>query len=456
MRKNTQKQMPLTITSIDHPHAVELEGISQILDANPIIYDWVLQDLTRDVMRTDTGAEGMSAEQVLRAAIIKQMETYSYEDLAFHLLDSVCYRGFCRIGIADKGFQKSALCNNIKAISSETWEAINRILVAYGQDKEIEKGKEVRTDCTVVSSNIHGPTDSSLLWDSVRVLTRMLGRINERLDDLYIPFSDHTKRAKRRMLGVMNAKNKKARKKPYIDLLKVTHQTVNYARKAVSMLESFPFKYPSLTETAQSMAEELKEIIHLTHRVIEQTTRRVIHDESVPASEKVVSIFEPHTDIIVKDRRDTFYGHKICLTGGKSNLITDCLILDGNPADTELTDQMLDRHKEIYGHYPLKVALDGGFASKANLKSAKGKGIKDVCFAKKRGLEEEEMCRSSWVYKRLRRFRAGIESGISWLKRCFGLDRCTWKSLQSFHSYVWASVVSANLLTLARCQMESS
>ena len=456
MRKNTQKQMPLTITSIDHPHAVELEGISQILDANPIIYDWVLQDLTRDVMRTDTGAEGMSAEQVLRAAIIKQMETYSYEDLAFHLLDSVCYRGFCRIGIADKGFQKSALCNNIKAISSETWESINRILVAYGQDKEIEKGKEARTDCTVVSSNIHDPTDSSLLWDSVRVLTRMLGRINERLDDLHIPFSDHTKRAKRRMLGVMNAKNKKARKKPYLDLLKVTHRTVNYARKAVSMLERFPFKYSSLTETAQSMAEELKEIIHLAHRVIEQTTRRVIHGESVPASEKVVSIFEPHTDIIVKDRRDTFYGHKICLTGGPSNLITDCLILNGNPADTELTGHMLDRHKEIYGHYPLKVALDGGFASKANLKSAKGKGIKDVCFAKKRGLEEQEMCRSSWVYKRLRRFRAGIESSISWLKRCFGLDRCTWKSLQSFHSYVWASVVSANLLTLARCEIEST
>jgi IS5 family transposase len=99
MRKKTQKQMPLLITSIDHPHATELEGISQILDANPIIYDWVLQDLTRDTVRTDTGAEGMSAEQVLRAAIIKQMESYSYEDLAFHLLDSVCYRGFCRIGI---------------------------------------------------------------------------------------------------------------------------------------------------------------------------------------------------------------------------------------------------------------------------------------------------------------------------------------------------------------------
>ena len=456
MRKNTQKQMPLMITRIDHPHAVELEGISQILDANPIMYEWVLQDLTRKVKRTDTGAEGMSAEQVLRAAIIKQMEGYSYEDLAFHLLDSVCYRGFCRIGIADKGFQKSALCNNIKAISSQSWEAINRILVAYGQEKRIEKGKEARTDCTVVSSTIHEPTDSRLLWDAVRVLTRILGRITERFDEVHIPFSDHTKRAKRRMLAVMNAKSKKARKKQYIDLLKVTHKTVNYARKAVSVLESSPSKNCTLLETAHGMTQELKEIIHLTHRVIDQTTRRVIHGESVPACEKIVSLFEPHTDIIVKDRRDTFYGHKICLTGGKSNLITDCLILDGNPADSELTSQMLDRHKEIYGHYPLKVALDGGFASKENLKSAKGKGVKDVCFAKKRGLEEQEMCRSSWVYKRLRGFRAGIESGISWLKRCFGLYRCTWKSLRSFHSYVWASVVSANLLTLARCQIESS
>ena len=182
-------------------------------------------------------------------------------------------------------------------------------------------------------------------------------------------------------------------------------------------------------------------------------TRRIIHGESVPASEKIVSIFEPHTDIIKKDRRETFYGHKVCLSGGASNLITDCLILDGNPADTDLTIQMLDRHKEIYGYYPLKTALDGGFASKENLKSAKGKGIKDVCFAKKRGLKEEDMCRSSWVYKRLRRIRAGIESGISWLKRCFGFSRCTWKTLSSFKSYVWASIVSANLLTLARSEV---
>jgi IS5 family transposase len=450
MRKKNQKQMPLMIKSIDHPHAEDLKSISQILDGHPIINEMVLQDLTRNVVNRDSGAQGMSAEQILRAAIIKQMEGFSYEDLAFHLLDSVCYRSFCRIGFADKGFRKSALCHNIKAISPPTWEDINHILVEYGQKEKIEKGRESRTDCTVVDSDIHDPTDSSLLWDSVRVLTRRLGQINERFDNLNIPFSDHTKRAKRRMLAVMNAKTNKAREKSYLDLLKVTHKTVNYALNAVFLLESSPFENTVLLDTAQSIAEELKEIIRLTQQIIDQTTRRVIHGESVHASEKIVSIFEPHTDIIKKDNRDTFYGHKICLSSGKSNLITDCLILDGNPADTDLADQMLDRHKEIYGYYPLKVAFDGGFASKDNLESAKLKGIKDVCFAKKRGLAEEDMCRSAWVYKRLRRFRAGIESGISWLKRCFGLDRCTWKSLRSFHSYVWASIVSANLLTLAR------
>ncbi len=450
MRKKNQKQMPLVSTGVEHPHAIELDGISKILDENAIINEMVLQDLTHGVENRNSGAEGMSAEQVVRAAIIKQMEDFSYEDLAFHIIDSRCYRKFCRIGITQKGFQKSALNSNIKAMSPQTWEAINQIIVTYGEDKKIEKGREARIDCTVVSSNIHEPTDSSLLWDSVRVLTRMLGQINERFDEINILFSNHTKRAKRRMMSVLNAKTKKARNKHYEDLLKVTKKTVKYSETAVSSLQTFPFKHPSLTLTAQAIAEELKGVIELTYKVIDQTTRRIIHDESVAACDKIFSIFEPHTDIIKKDSRDTFYGHKVCLSGGSSNLITDCLIVDGNPADSTLTDQMLDRQAQIYGRYPLKVALDGGFASKNNLKSAKAKGIKDVCFAKKRGIEVEDMCRSEYVYKRLRRFRAGIESGISWLKRCFGFARCTWKTLRSFKSYVWASIVSANLLTLAR------
>jgi IS5 family transposase len=381
------------------------------------------------------------------------MEDYSYDELAFHVIDSSCYRSFCRIGIAHKGFKKSALCHTIKALSPATWEAINRILMAYAKEKKIEKGREVRIDSTVVSSNIHTPSDSRLLWDAVRVLTRTLSQAKSQVQGFDIPFTDHTKRAKRRMIAVMNAREKNSRRRHYLDLLNVTRKSLGYAQRAVAFLTGYLSEDPTQMVLAQKIAEELATYTELTARVIDQTERRVIHGESVPASEKIVSLFEPHTDIIVKDHPDTFYSHKLCLTGGASNLITDCVICEGNPADATLTDQLCDRQRDLYGHYPLKVALDGGFASKENLTSAKSKHIKDVCFAKKRGIEVQEMCRSPWVYRRLQRFRAGVESGISWLKRCFGLCRCTWRGLQSFKSYVWASIVSANLLTLARKEM---
>jgi len=132
------------INDIDHPRAAELQGISEILDNSPIIYKVVLQDLGAEVKDRDGGADGMGAEQVLRSAIIKQREGYSYEEFAFHIVDSRCYRSFCRIGITHKGFKKSALCKNIQAISPETWEPINRVLVAYGQEKGIEKGRKCR------------------------------------------------------------------------------------------------------------------------------------------------------------------------------------------------------------------------------------------------------------------------------------------------------------------------
>jgi len=448
MRKKSKKQMPLMPEASDHPQAVELENISRILDANPTICDLAMQDLSEVGQKASrSGARGMTADQVVRAAIVKQMLNFTYKELAFHIVDSNSLRRFMRIGIADKGFKKSVLNKNVKALSPQTWEAINAQLVQYADDEKIEKGRQVRIDCTVVESNIHEPTDSSLLWDSVRVLTRLLYRAKEDFG-LRISFQDHTRRAKRRLLGIMNSRSKKDRKSKYGDLIKVTNKSIGYAQRAIEAID----KVASISHGLVALRLDLNQYSQLATRVVDQTQRRVLLGEDVPASDKVVSLFETHSDIIVKDRRDTFFGHKVCLTGGASNLIVDCLIVDGNPADSSLTVDMLDRQKELYGRYPLKVALDGGFASKDNLNKAKEKQIKDVCFAKKRGLEVEDMCRSQWVYDRLRRFRAGIESGISWVKRCFGMTRCTWKGLRSFKSYVWASIVSANLLTLARKQ----
>ena len=259
-------------------------------------------------------------------------------------------------------------------------------------------------------------------------------------------FSNHKRRAKRRMLAIMNAKNKKQRKAAYMDLLKVADKVLEYARIAKINM------FGCISLTVLAISEAVKHNAALMAKVIDQTRRRVLLGEKVPAREKVVSIFEPHTDIIIKDRRETIYGHKICLTGGASNLILDCKIFEGNPPDSSLTISMLDRQKDIYGRYPLKASLDGGFTSKANLEKAKERKIKDICFSKRRGLEKTDMCRSEYVYNRLRRFRAGIEAGISWMKRCMGLSRCTWKGWHSFKSYVWSSIVAANLLTLARAK----
>ena len=391
-----------------------------------------------------SGANGMTAEQVLRAALVKQMFGFSYRELAFHIADSASISRFMKIGMGDKPFKHSVLNKNIKMINPGTWEEVNRILLSFAKEEGVEKGRQVRIDCTVVETDIHPPADSTQLFDAVRVLSRLLRHADGRWGRL--PHQDHTKRAKRRQMNILNAKNNEARKAPYRDLLKVARKTIHYANEAILLLEQV------VDIEAAAAAGELKHYSELALKVVDQAERRVFKGEKVPSSEKVVSIFEEHTDIIVKDRRETYYGHKVCLCVGASQLITDCLITKGNPADTELTVVMLERQNEIYGRYPLKAALDGGFASKPNLLAAKGKGIKDVCFAKKRGLDELDMCRSHWVYKRLRNFRAGVESVISWIKRSLGFDRCTWKGSRSFDSYVWLSVVAANLRTLAAGQ----
>lgn len=326
-------------------------------------------------------------------------------------------------------------------------------MLEVADEKKIEKGRKVRVDCSVVESNIHPPTDSSLLEDCVRVLARLTGRAKE-VFDLDFKFVDHNRRARKRALKILNTEKEKQQKEPYKDLLRVTHMSLGYANEAVQALRLHAavsvFSWTWIQEAADNAAEELENYVSLAEQVISQTERRVLHGEKVPAKEKVFSIFEPHTDIIIKDRRDTHFGHKITLAGGASGLVTDLVIEQGNPADSTLAVGMIERQEDIYGRVPLQAAFDGGFASKANLADIKDLGVKDVSFSKRRGLKVADMVKSTWVYKRLRNFRAGIEGMISFLKRAFGLRRCTWRGFESFKSYAWASVVTANLLVMAR------
>ena len=454
MRQARQKQLNLTAPWLRLEHASELAAIDRILDQLPAVAELVWQDLNSDRSKKNVGAEGLSAEQVLRALVVKQMNGFSYRELAFHLADSASYRTFCRLSLGQNP-SKTMLAVCIKAIRFETLEQINRLLVDVASKKKIEDGARVRVDTTVVESNIHTPLDSNLLCDGVRVMTRVMGKAREVLGT-EVDFPNRTRRARRRALGILNARFKEKRKPLYRDLMQVTRETIGSAKRVMTVADRhLETNLSSEADRARTAAvrDELAHFVGLSQQVVDQTERRVFNDESVPAKEKIVSLFEEHTDIIVKDHRETLYGHKICLTSGRSSFITDCTILEGNPADSTLAEQMIDRHIDIVGKAPRQVAYDGGFTSKANLEAIKAKGVIDVAFSKARTLNITDMVRSSYVYKKLRNFRAGIEGTISFLKRSFGLDRCTWRTLPSFRSYVWSSVVTFNLLLIARHQL---
>ncbi len=444
MRNKIRKQLRLVEPSIDHEHAKELHAIRTLITEHPEVVDLIYEDLIRGLRDPDAGRDGMmTAEQVFKVLLIKQMNGFSYDTLRFHLMDSRCYRAFCGFGIADVIPSDKTIQRDIKRIGADTLEKINRIFIGVAEEKGIENGRKVRVDCTVSETNIHHPTDSSLLWDSVRVLSRETARAKE---EFGISVTNHSRRAKRRAMGILNAKNAEKRKTLYRDLVKVTKKTAADAERVLtSLLETGSTSIPCLRICAA-----LNHYLPLTRKVIEQTERRVFGDEKLKSEEKIVSIFEPHTDIIVKDRRETYYGHKLALSGGDSGLLLDLVIEQGNPADTTLAEKMVTRQKEIWARVPRQTAFDGGFASKKNLSGIKELGVKDVVFAKKRGLEVSDMAKSTWVYKRLRDFRAGIEGMISFLKRSFGLNRCTWKGHESFKAYAWSSVVTANLLLIAR------
>ena len=452
MRKIIHKQLRIVEPSIDHEHAKELHQIRELISEYPGILELVHDDLIRGLDEPETGRRGMmTAEQVFKVMLIKQMNGFSYRVLRYHLEDSRTYGWFCGFGIGEMIPSESTLQRDIKKLRPETLEEINRIILGAAADRKIEKGRKVRVDCTVTESNIHHPTDSSLIEDGVRVLTRLMVRAKESLDNIDIVFTNHHRRAKKRALGILNSRKKK-QTMLYRDLINIARKTVSYAGNAAGLLESESRKLTSIAEMllARGIADELRHFIPLVEQVISQAERRVLLGETVPPAEKVVSIFEPHTDIIKKDRRETYFGHKLAITGGASGLLTDLVIEKGNPADTTIAEKMITRQKDIYGRFPRQASFDGAFASRKNLADIKTLGVKDVAFARKRGLEVSDMAKSTWVYKRLRNFRAGIEGMISFLKRCFGLGRCMWRGFESFKSYAWSSVVTANLLLMAR------
>lgn len=447
--RHTSPQLPLTAPWIAHAHATELAAMSALLDEQPALSAGVQQDLEAGCpANARTGRPGLTGEQTLRLLIVRQLTGWTYAELAFHLADSMTYRAFCRVSALVAPPSKSALAATLRRVSARTLATLNDHLVTSAAARVVERGRAVRMDATVVPVAIHPPTDSSLLLDGVRVLDRLLQQAEVAAG--FTAYHRHGKRAKRRAMAIPHLAPKQVtrRRACYRDLIQLTEATATYATCALAHLDCLP-----ATPARDRVRTQLTAVLPLVAQVIDQTTRRVLHGEAVPADEKLVSLFEAHADVLVKDRRDTYYGHKIFLTTGASGLILDCAIPKGNPGDVTWTVPLVRRQQRLFGHAPRQATFDGAFASTANLTDCKALGVVDVCFAKKRGLAVLDMVRSQWVYDKLRRFRAGIEAGISLLKRVFGLARCVWKGTSGFHAYVRTAILAANLLLLARARL---
>lgn len=445
MRTAIAQQLSLMLPPIAHPRGLELEAMSQRLwRIERSVYERVLQDLGGP---TAIGREGMSAEQVVRVSVLRELMQWSFEELAFHLQDSACCRAFCSIGLGQKPPSAGTLKRNVKALSAASLQEVHRAVIKQAVDDGVEDGARVRGDSTVTETNIHKPTDSTLLWDVVRKLTGLMVQGQKLVGKL--AFVDHRRRAKRRICEIRDAKGLDAKRPLYRDLCADAEATTEAAERAAIVLRQKSTR-SKVGQRRAKLAKKLESVISLAHRVLSQTRRRVFEGQNVGASDKIVSLSEPHTDVIVKGPRYPEYGHKVFLASGRSGLILDCHIGDGNPADSGQAVPTIERVADAVGRIADEVSFDGGYASKANIASLKELGVSEVAFHKKCGIHVEEMTSSQSVYERLRRFRAAIEATIGWLKRAFGLRRCYVSGRASFDAHVKSAVIAANLLLLAR------
>jgi transposase, IS5 family len=324
MRQERTIQATIFEVFAQHEIGCELKAMSQWLDGQRGLISLVAADLRRQGVR-QTGRRGLPAESVLRCALLKQQRQLSYEELAFHLEDSASFRAFARLPLKWSP-KKSVLHQTIAALGPETWEAVNRALLASAKQDRLESGATVRFDSTVTAALMHEPSDSALLCDAVRVMTRLLGRSETLTEAPVVRWRDRRRLAKKRARAIEYSRGQDKKRQLYHDLVAATQASrAELQAVAAALAES--------AETAVARwRAEVDHYLPLIARVIIQTQRRVFDGQTVPASEKLVSLFEPHADIIVKGGRAVQYGHKLSLATGKSGLILDVVIEAGNPA----------------------------------------------------------------------------------------------------------------------------
>lgn len=449
MRTTKRLQLFLRPAKIETTFGDELEEMGRILNEAPGInelYKQVALELSNGKSKK-SGRNGLTAEQVIKLGILRARHGANYRELAHLTSDSMSVRAFLDLppGV---GLKRSTINYNLKCLSEDTWLKLNECLKTTAQNEGIEDGASLRGDTTTTRTNIHFPTDASLLLDAMRVLTRAMNRLKEL--GIELKSSDHYRRAKKKVYKINNTRNPKIRQACYLELIRVTRMTLGYAEKAVEDLKTYKMVGLDILTTFIDLESQLKHYIPLAKQVLDQSYRRIVKRENVPAAEKIFSIFEPETDIIIKGQRDIVFGHKVYMATGKSSLILQLTTLDGNPADSSLVEQSLKEHKRFYKSAPENVAFDGGFASVANRDIAKAEGVVNITFSKNGSMQLDTLVDSAKTHKSLLRFRAGIEGCISFFKRIFGGTKVVDRTKETFKSALQCGAAAYNLILIAR------
>jgi len=421
------------------------------------LYRLIKRDLSQRWPKTlQTGRNSTPVEVVLRMLVVKRLYGYSYAETERQVSDSLRLRQFCRVylhGVPDD----TTLIRWANLIQPKTLEKFNQRITQLAIERKVTRGRKLRTDGTVVESNIRPPSDSRLLADSVRVLARNVARgrtiLKAARQKVQERFEDFTQRAKgisHKIGETLRTKKEAARsagRQQYEELLAMTEQTIDWAVQTQKQLQK------QLQRRAQRLAEILTTFIPRARQVIEQATRRVLQGEQVPASEKIVSLFEEHADIIRrgKESRPVEYGHKVWLNEVEGGLVSHYRILEGNPSDEQQWKPSLKAHIATFQQPPVQASADRGLSSEPNEKLAHHLGVQHVIIPK-RGYRSKARLKhehKAWFVKG-RHWHAGVEGRISVLKRAHGLGRCLAHGLSGFQCWVGWGVIAGNLAVLGR------
>lgn len=417
------------------------------------LYQLVKADLSKRYPKTmETGRNSTPVEVVLRMLVVKRLYHYSYEETEHYVRDSLVLRQFCRVYL-QRVPDDTTLIKWANLIQDETLRKFNERITQLAVEYKVTKGKKLRTDGTVVETNIHLPSDSRQLADSVRVLARTVEQVRKSAQIIIETQENFTKATRNiaRKIGETLKKRteeaKEAGKKLYQELVAMTYQTVEQAQQTLDQLHSHT------EESVQRLKKTLETYIPLAEQVIHQTQRRIFEKEAVPAQEKVISIFEPHTDIIVrgKDAHPVEYGHKIWLNEVDGGIVSHYRILDGNPSDELQWQPSLEAHQDLFHSPPEQASADRGLYSGPNEKIANDLGVQYVILPKRgyKSKARQEYERQDWFVAG-RKWHAGVEGRISVLKRAHGLDRCLNHGEIGFHRWVGWGVIVGNLAVMGR------